>query len=251
MKKLFTFLLLLSTLILNAQTYTITFNLIDYYNSKPVEGAAVVCDGQSKYSDATGTAVFVVPIKANAISKYYYNIQKPGWISVHDSLSIKSNKTVTVLMKPIVFMIVFQVSDGVNPMQGVYINFDNRSLQVDSSSGTAVFSLVRMADSMEYQITKTGYKDVVGFIPVTQNTSRLFYMTKINTDIVTFYVEGSHDSIPIKDSKVVFNNDTIITSELGKAMFTNVPIGIQLYKAYKENLESETSTINRWPSHRI
>jgi hypothetical protein len=226
--------------------YTLTFTLIDYNTRLPVANAMITCNNITEPTDGAGGASYVVPVApcATCVAKYKYSITKYGYVPINDSVSIRSSRIVSILMKPIMYNIVFQISDGVKPFPGVSVNFNNQTILSDSANGRAIFVNVPMADSVMYTISKAGYKTITDYFDVNANSSYNFYMTKESTNIVKFIVK-KNDSVNIENAKIVFNKDTVFTDVNGKAVFTNVPSeDALLYRIYKENYNMTSSVID-------
>jgi len=229
----------------NASTYAITIQLKEITTLIPVQGATIVLNNETKLSDSTGMAIFNVPAAncLNCVVKYYYTISKYGYNKIKDSILVKADKLVAIIMKPIIYNVVFIVSDGIKPILGAKINFDNKTINVNSA-GMAEFLGVKMGENLPFIITRAQYKTIAGTLTVTDNMSKTFYMTPEGTNIISFFVKRTGDGTKVAGSEIIFNNDTLYTDTAGRAIFANVLTGeTKVYKVYKDGYNATYGTV--------
>ena len=226
-------------------TYTITMQLSELSTNTPVTGATVVLNNETKLSDSTGKVIFTVPAAncLNCTVKYYYRITKEGYISVNDSVALKSNKQILVIMKPITYNVAFMVSNGKTPILGARVDFNSQTINTNAQ-GIAEFTGVKPAENLPYTVTRAQYRTVSGTVTVRGNMSVPVYMTLEGTNQVVFYVKNRADESLLSNAVIVFNNDTLLTDAEGKAVFTGVkPDVSNNYSVYKNSFNEVTGSL--------
>lgn len=146
--------------------------------------------------------------------------------------------------KTLTSTVVFTVTDGTNPIQGVSVTFNNATMQTDSS-GIATFNNIMWALNMSYTISKTGYYNITGTINVnSENVTKSISMVIIPTEFnVVFTVSDGVNKVD--GANILFNNQTLVTDSTGKVTFPNVHVGNNLpYTITKPNYRNTTGTIN-------
>jgi hypothetical protein len=132
--------------------------------SDPIEGASVTLSGNTIVTDNTGLALF----DRYSAGSYTYTITKEGYKSV-EATSLDVNTTDVqkiVTMEPLVYNITFNVTSGIEILEGAVVTIDGVSVNTDAS-GKAVFAAMP-AGTYSYTVTKAGtYKDASGSIIVT------------------------------------------------------------------------------------
>ncbi|UZR98496.1 SUMF1/EgtB/PvdO family nonheme iron enzyme [Chondrinema litorale] len=138
--------------------YSITFNISD--GTSPIENAKVVMDNESHLSDANGKVV----IDELENGTYNYSISADGFKDYNGEFVVKDadleeNITLTPIEKPL-YYIIFQISDGTNPIENAKVEIDNESYLSDANGEVIIDELEN--GTYNYSISANGFNDYTG-----------------------------------------------------------------------------------------
>lgn len=122
-------------------------------NSDPIEGARVVLDGDTLYTDASGDAVFA----RKAAADYTYSVSKDGYQPVTGAaLSVNTADVVEIatLQDPS-WTLTLVVKDASGPVEGATVTIGTEAVTTNTE-GKAVFP-GKVAGSYTYEISREGY----------------------------------------------------------------------------------------------
>ncbi len=216
--------------------FDITFNLMDEDGS--VDGD-VTFNGET-LSTENGSVTFKDVIYS---TNETYLIQAFAHADSTASIEVTSDLSLIITLKSYKFDVEFIISDGVDPIQGAIVEFDNKDIYTNMS-GVAIFNQVKMDTALYYTVRKTGYNNLTDKINVLDNLSlNLIMGSGIASFKVVFEVQG--ESAPLYNAQVVLDEDTLYTNTEGIATFTNVveATGIP-YKISKVHFDDASGTID-------
>jgi hypothetical protein len=142
--------------------YEITFNVIDE-NSNPLENAELIVDGTEYITDATGVVVVEM-----INDDYTYDAVLEGYESASGSFTVNGatqSIDVTLVQIP-TFTLTFNVTDGVNPIDGANVFVIGEGSVFTDATGTAAVSDLYAGD-YNYQVSATDYTTVSGVVTIT------------------------------------------------------------------------------------
>ncbi len=216
--------------------YDITFNLFDPDGS--VEGN-VIFNGLT-LSTTNGIVTF-------EDVEYGLNkeciIQSYGCETKIDTIDVATNISVDIVLNAINYDIDFIISDGINPVQNVIIEFDNKEVSTDIN-GLAKFEQVKMDTMLNYIVRKTDYDNIEGNVNVLKDST--IYLT-LNGGKAYYKVrfEVKRELNPVYNAEVILNNDTLFTNNEGLAIFEDIEeLENMTYKITKPHFNIEEGTIS-------
>jgi len=134
-------------------------------------------------------------------------------------IDVLENVVLNIELNPIESDINFVISDGIDPIQGAIVEFNNVEIPTNID-GIALFKDVRI-DTLKYIIRKTGYDNYVdSFYVEKDSTVNINLSSGTATFKVTFQVDGK--SNPMYNAEVILDEDTTYTDENGIAEFKNI-----------------------------
>gem|GEM_PF-5372563 len=216
--------------------YTVTFEVVDKYTAKPIEGAKVKLGDYEKLTNSSGHAEFQV-----GKGTYSYTVSKEGYKEKSGEIEVSADTYVKVELVSYehIHKVTFKVKDydTKKPLEGVKITVDGKE-NVTDSNGEASFEL----EDVEYSYTaeKEGYESTSGKIVVESDTVVEIMMKKLYT--VTFKVVERGSGSAVKDAKVEVNGKVNYTNEDGVATLA-LTTGEYTYTVSKEGYKSASGKI--------
>ncbi len=203
-----------------AEPHNVTFVCMN--NGTPVEGVKVVMDGDTVYSDATGTALFADKFPGI----YSYTAEKEAYIPVYGTVEVAdTDVTVDVNMELITYAVSFYCVEEGNPVKGVIINVGGQEV-VSDTNGLAFFEGY-LPGNYIYSARKDGYFINLGmFDIVDMDVDINVNMTQI---VYTYHFNVNDGANPVEGAVVEFNGESRITDADGVVVFENVHPGTYTY----------------------
>lgn len=194
--------------------------LVEYIDDTPVAGAAVILDGELKYTDYTGTVVY---LKGNG--SFDLEITYPGGDTITDTIIRSDNDKMsleyTMIISSTQKIILLQASDDAPiPNAYVYLNRADGTPEgkITNASGEAYF--FRGVGIYRGRVGISNYSqsdfDVIVESPTVDYTLKLNPLYDLE---FTIYNESS---VAIEGVKVTIGSREIFTNALGKADFEDV-----------------------------
>lgn len=218
--------------------YNVTFNVTD--GTDPLEGATVTFSGQSMDTDISGVAVFAGIEAGTGLA---YTVSKTGYSNAAGTIDVVDADVIeNVTINMLFYIVTFNVSDGVNPLEGAEVSF-NSEVQTTDASGAAVFTGVAVANGLAYTVTKEGYEDALGSLDVVdgdvdQGVSLILIVYTVNFTI-------SDGANPIDGASVSFNSEIMTSDASGLASFDGVVPGTGLaYSVTKAGYDDVNGTLD-------
>lgn len=133
---------------------TITINITNSQDARPVENVKFTFGDQMRYTDETGTALFGV-----LDGTYDWGGTVYGYADISGTgVVVDADATIDLTMDPMP-VVHFTVDDGTDPLEGVNINIDGEDIVTDTS-GMAWISLGD--GTFPYTASMAGYEDATG-----------------------------------------------------------------------------------------
>jgi hypothetical protein len=208
-----------------------------------LEGATVLFNGYSEYTDVNGIANFYnIPEGIN----YPLSISKIGFESLETEINILENSSKEFALPISMYDVTFSVSDEDGSIEGD-ISFDGRTLSTDG--GEVTFYDVEYSLNETYLIQAYGHADSTATLDVTSDLSKEIVLKTYKYDI-TFVITDGTDSI---DGATVELDDQAILTENGIALFEQVKMDTMLHYVVRktgfDNIEGfvdveKDSTVN-------
>ena len=218
--------------------YTVTFNVTD--GTDPLEGATVTFNGQSMDTDITGAAVFT---DIEAGTGLAYTVTKSGYSNGSGTLDVVDADVIeNVALSMVFYSVTFNVSDGLNPLEGAEVNF-NSEVKTSDATGAAVFTGVAIADGLGYTVTKAGYEDAMGTVDVVDGDIDQAVTLVLIVYTVNFNINDGANAI--EGASINFNGESMISDVSGLATFDGVVPGTGLaYTVTKEGYNDANGTLD-------
>ncbi len=219
--------------------FTVTFEVKDNHNN-PVSGATVNFDEKVFTTNELG--IVVIDSVYNNKNPYGYEVVKEGYFPA-DGPVVVTNQNITVpvtltKMPSLTFIVKGEQNEV---LAGATVILENDTLITDAT-GTATFLNVSL-DSLNYQVKKTAYVDVLGKTKVTGNDTLTINLQLIRYDVQ--FLISDEGNIPVENAQIAFNEQTLNTNASGIAVFENVlPADSLTYEVTKEKYETLNGKIN-------
>jgi len=158
--------------LISGTNYTATFNVSDGTN--PIENAMVSIMNINNTTNAAGITSFSL-----TNGSYGYEVEALGYISQSGNININNgnqNLNIALIASNAEFLVTFNISDGLNPIEGANILIDTQNLTTNVN-GQASISL--QMGSYPYTITATNYSsisDVVDVVSSNVNINKVMYI---------------------------------------------------------------------------
>lgn len=224
-------------------TYTISGNISDI-SGNPLSGAnltgfteTVITNANGDYSaiETGGWSGTIVP----QLNGYTFS---PESVTI-SSLNVNTTQDfVASEVTETVYSVIFNITDGTNPVTNATVTFDGTSYSCNSNG---IVTITNISDgSYSYTVSANGYNSENGTITVsgsnvTENIS--LEITTVPEYFVTFSVSNNNN--PITGAIISFNGSTYLTSSEGKYTIENVTAGTYKYSVSATGFESESGTI--------
>ncbi|HEX2396207.1 MAG TPA: glycosyl hydrolase, partial [Bacteroidales bacterium] len=115
----------------------------------------------------------------------------------------------------------------------------NGETKVTNSSGEVYYSVVQ--GTYDYLIQRTSYESDEGTIEVTSDTSIIILLIQTHANI---RIRLREDTRPINNALVVVDEDTLISSSLGDALFSKLPVSLTYpYTVRKDGYEELSGNV--------
>lgn len=213
---------------------------------RSISGAQVVFNGEFKYTDSSGNAIF------NAFPDLYpYTVSKEGYYTVNKNINVQDDQSepVELVLIPL-YNLTFNVTNSsIGAVEGANVTLvakersaEDKILYSESrrtgSNGKAVFSNL-LGGNYTYMVEKQNWIPVNGEVtvdrdkevPVSFNPMPTYNMTFTVNDYNTF----TEEKAPLKGVTVSFAGLTKTTNDNGQVSFEGVLGGKYTYDIYYDN----------------
>lgn len=213
---------------------------------RPISGAQVVFNGEFKYTDSSGNAIF------NAFPGLYpYTVSKEDYYTVSKNINVQDDQSepVELVLIPL-YNLTFNVTNSsIGAVEGANVTLvakersaEDKILCSESrrtgSNGKAVFSNL-LGGNYTYMVEKQNWIPVNGEVtvdrdkevPVSFNPMPTYNMTFTVNDYNTF----TEEKAPLKGVTVSFAGLTKTTNDNGQVSFEGVLGGKYTYDIYYDN----------------
>ena len=199
---------------LSKKTFQLEVLVKDAQTKLPIAGINISVDTSSSVSDSNGIANF-----NNVSNIFVLNITDSNCIPVEAQYSISSDTTL-ILYLTWNGIVTFTLQDQKTQEKfwGVTVSFGSAT-QVSDVNGQVFFSVPK--GSYMYSINKIFYKPVTGTLAIDSDTSIIFPLERLSAYAKFWLKDGI---TPLNNAIVIVNDDSIITNNLGIALFTALPI---------------------------
>jgi len=205
-----------AALLLTDPSFTVTFDVKDEKGDE-ITDAIVTFDG---VTNDPGDYVF----EEIEEGTYDYKVEREGYYTVEDEVTVEENTTVEVIMELITYTVTFDVVDeDDNPITGAVITLDD----IENEPGDYVFENIA-PETYEYTVEKDGYFTVEDDVTVEEDTT--VEVTMIGAYVVTFNIEDE-DGNEITDAIITFDD---VEYDPGEYVFEDLEAGTYDYKVEKE-----------------
>lgn len=217
------------------KTYDVKFNVVDAAN-EAIAMADVVFINDTVKTDSAGLAVFN---KIAPITDAVYEVSKTGYFKSEGIISVVDSTVVTnVVLSVEAYEVKFTVIDEDSlPVAIAQVVFNNDTVQTDSSGMVAFTSIIpndTNSVAYVYMVSKEGYFTATDSISVIDTAIDVNVMLEKELYDVTFTVVDNENNA-VSGAQVVFQKDTVTTSDLGLALFAKIaPVINAEYSVVKE-----------------
>ncbi|MBN1181214.1 MAG: M6 family metalloprotease domain-containing protein [Bacteroidales bacterium] len=176
--------------------YDVTFIIVNDDGSYPIENANVTLTGYgSVNTNASGSATF------NNVTQQYslpYSVSASSYITVNATIDVDGEIYQWVYLDTAIsagYNVTFTVDDGTNPINGASVYMTGYGTQTTNVSGQTVFNNVSPDDDIVYNISATGFEDIIDSVDVMDSDVNLDITMLPLTYTVGFFVWGEVDSL--------------------------------------------------------
>jgi hypothetical protein len=216
------------------EPHDVTFICMD--NGVPVEGVAVILDGETYLSNENGKVIFTSKFPG----VYSYTAEKDGYVPVYGTVEVAdTDVVVNVNMEMITYSVSFYCLDNGNPVEGADVNL-NGVKAVSDANGLAFFDSL-VPGSYIFTATKEGY--FINFGSVTIVDMDVDYNINMTPIAYTFTFNVNDGYSAVEGAVVEFNGESRITDDNGVAMFADVAPGIYTYTVSIDGNVAYESTV--------
>jgi hypothetical protein len=191
--------------------YSVTFTVTDGTN--PLENSTVYFNDETLTTNSSGVATFTC-----FEGVYSYLAEKTGYqSSTAQTITVDQDLNIDITLDEIpTYTIIFNVTDGTNPMENASVTFNNET-QNTNSSGVATFTC---PDGVFiYSIEMEGYTPILDqAMIVDQNMDINITLEVIPVYNVSFTITDGTN--PLENAAVTFNGELQNTNAVGNASFT-------------------------------
>ncbi len=217
--------------------FNVTINVKHKYTDNPISGCEVKNFEEQLNTDISGSAEF-----NNVNSLLILNFNNENYYPLaNQQLSIYSDTVLTFYLTPHEYDITIVVHDKKTEetFVGVPVTF-NGITKITNNDGKTYFEAFE--GEFSYLIEKNSYLDEVGYLTVQSDSTYHFYLTRTSA-YIKFRLK--HGSTPVNKATVILNGDTLISTSLGIAKFTNLAINEEYkYSIYREGYKDVSDTLN-------
>ena len=192
------------------ETVDVTFLVVDT-NEEPIEGARIAVQPMVKLTDASGIAVFDLPIN----STYTYNITKDGHVAESEEFVVEEEDLVfNITMTPF-YTVSFTITNTQdNPLVGAEVNFAEIGTLTTNELGEVSFTQVFAGEDLLYTITHNDCHPHSGTLNVVNNHVHMdIVLIPLSTD-VTFSQNLSAYPNPFSDLITVTGAEQVARIEV-------------------------------------
>ncbi len=213
--------------------YDVTF--IITFGGNPVQNAEITVGSETKFTDASGIAVFSLPDGA-----YSYTVVKSGFDLLPGNFNVAgANQTIELVLIQAHYDITFHVTDIVTllPIQNAVVEIGTEQV-LTNALGIAVFSLTD--GEYYYTVNYPGYYEEGDLFNVAGGPMDIYVaMTQIPLYEVTIHVTSG--GVDLAGAAVTIGTTTVTTNAQGNAVF-NLPAGTYEYTAVKVGYITQTGS---------
>ncbi len=229
----------IDTISLSRKMYSVTFFVKDSLDNL-IDSALVTLENNGfHYTENNGIAVFenVTPDSLN------FTVEKLGFYKFENFVVVKDSDVVEEISLRIkTHNVTFVVKNLDNqPINDVLVSFGNYESLFTNKNGTAIFSNIIENLEISYQLTKDGYRTLVGTCDIRKDTILYLQIEKAGYN-VTFDVKDV-DNQPLADAIVTLGEFSDTTDNTGKVVFRNVLPAKMGYLVTKNGFISNSDSI--------
>ncbi len=200
-------------------TWDVTFVVDD--GTDPIVGAIIEFNGEELATEASGEVIFT-HVPPGPKGDFPYTVRKSGYGNESGIVSVtNSNVTVPVTMTvgTATYKVSFNVTDGVNPIEGANVNFNSEDV-LTNSEGYAEFLEVSEGTDLTYTVSKIAYFNSTGTVDVAgANVSEDVLLTIIPYDVTFIVTDGTN---PIEGASINFHGETLTSNASGECVFVDI-----------------------------
>ena len=193
-------------------SFTIEFHVTNE-SDEDIEGASIDISGEMLSTNASGLASIVLP--PDDTDGYDYEVSADGYSNAAGNiiLDYEDKSEQVTLLAPAAYEVLFQVSDGDNPVEGALISIDGNELTSDAD-GEASIELDN--GNYDYSVTADGFIDFEGSLTV-EGSNITEEVNLSEGHLVTFNLDMSEfeDFDPVND-EVYISGDPFGWTEPGQ-----------------------------------
>lgn len=237
----------------------ITF-IVTSDGSDRIEGATVILNNFDTLITNEKGEVYFNNTPSN--SSFSYKVTKPNYSYENGSFETTTyNRTITCYIQPLGEVVVFNVSNGKDQVEGATVKLDNYGEVLTDTSGRAIFPNVMADTTIKFSVSKTGYYFSSGTISVESDSITKNITLDFITYDITFIVSNAETEIEgaivelegYKNFKTD-NNGVVVFKEVLPAKDISYSISAQGHESKVDSLTitdknlTEKVTLNKIPT---
>ena len=224
--------------------YNISFVVTGEDGTTPIENASVDLDGEIKYTNANGAAIYYFYDPGT----YNYTISKAGYFDETGTVEVvDQNVTVNVnlILTGIEYDITFVVTDDLtgDPLEDALVELEGVQQYTDEFGETIFTGYV--SGTYNYLITKDEYFDQSGSVEVVDQNVTIdvnLSPSGILYDI-NFFVTDDFTNNPLEDALVELDGVQQYTDEVGETVFSGYVSGTYDYSITKDDYYEQSGSV--------
>ena len=197
-------------------TYHVTCKVLHKNTNEPISNCEITIFEQQVNTNISGLAIL-----ENVNSLLILNFEKENFYPItNHQLLIYSDTTLTFYLTPKEYDVTIVVQDQETGQKfvGTPVIF-NGITQVTNSTGETYFQAYE--GNFAFSIEKNSFINITGNVTVNSDTTFHFYLVRSSAYIKFMLKEGT---TPVNRATVILDGDTLITTNLGIANFSSLPI---------------------------
>jgi len=213
-----------------AQSYEVEFRVLNAHSGAPIEDCIIGIYEEEQSSDSDGRASF-----SEVPESFFLEVSHERYHPLASrQVLIYSDTLLSLRLTENTFALEFELLDEANlsPLAHVSITVEEESRSTDMQ-GLATFELY--AGTHAYAFHKPSYAPVSGQIMLQSDSLLSFLLHRTHADVKIRLREGS---TPVNKALVMVDEDTLVSSSLGLAKFSQLPVEEEYrYKVHLEGYE--------------
>lgn len=199
------------------RVYTVNFAVTD--GTDPIENANVNFDGVDYITNASG----LVSVLDLTEGLFEYNVSADGYSTYSSTVTVLDNDLNIDVVLDAVYILSFNVSDGMNPLANANVIFNGTDYVCDAAGQLVLEDI--LGGTYDYTVSAEDYSTINGSVTLDSDETVNIALEFVY-DIEFFVSDGT---LPIENASIDFNGEVLITNVAGFVTYNNVPAGIHTY----------------------